>query len=121
MSAGGSSRRQRRQFDRRRSARFGREIDADGFLLGLDLAGFLFRRNSTDGHIGNVVSHNVIVVQDRRRAQAVKLLFGKKHERIDLKCMLPRRVRNILKEYIELNSCLGDDGYLYCALFLKES
>ena len=121
MSARGSARRQRWQFDCWRGAWLWWEIDADGFFLGLNLACFLFWRNSTDGHIGNVVSHNVIVVQDRRRAQAVKLLFGKKHERIDLKCMLPRRVRNILKEYIELNSCLADDRYLYCALFLKES
>jgi hypothetical protein len=56
-SGGGSARRQRRQFDRGGSRRLGRQIDPNGFFLGLDFAGFLFGRNSTSRGIRKVLSH----------------------------------------------------------------
>ena len=70
-----ASRRQCGQFDRRRRRGLRRQIDADGFLLGLDLAGFLLRRNGATRDIGNIVGH--IWIQDNLRRLAVKLLFQK--------------------------------------------
>jgi len=62
-SPGRSARRQRRQLDRRRGRGFRRQIDADGFFLRLNLAGFLFRRNGTGRDVGYVLCHKVYVVK----------------------------------------------------------
>jgi hypothetical protein len=52
--------RQRRQLDGRGSRRLGRQIDSDGFFLGLDFAGFLFRGNCPCRDIWDIVSHKFV-------------------------------------------------------------
>jgi hypothetical protein len=49
--------RQRGQLDGRRSRRLGRQIDADGFFLRLDLAGFFFRGQRASWRIRNIFGH----------------------------------------------------------------
>lgn len=61
--AGRTSWRQRRHFDCRCCGRFRRQIDADGFFFGLDLASFFFQRwhgaSRCAGNVRRNVGHNV--------------------------------------------------------------
>jgi hypothetical protein len=57
-TAGGPTWGQGRKFDCGRGRGFGRQINPDRFLFGLDFAGFLFRRDSAGRNVRNVLSHN---------------------------------------------------------------
>ena len=56
-----SAGRKRRQLNRRRGRRLGRQVDPDRLLLGLNFAGLFLGRQCAAGHIRNVLCHNVCV------------------------------------------------------------
>jgi hypothetical protein len=62
-TCGRSAWRQCRQLDRRGGRRLRRQIDTDSFFLGLDFARLLLWGNRATWSVGNVVCHNVILVQ----------------------------------------------------------
>jgi hypothetical protein len=67
--------RQRWEFDRRRRRRLRGQIDADGFFLGLDLAGFLLRRNGATRDVRNVESEECVQAPNSVRTSPRTLRF----------------------------------------------
>jgi hypothetical protein len=59
-STGGAAGRQRGKLDRRSRRRLGRQVDTDGFLLRLDLAGLLLGRHRATRNRWDILSHKTI-------------------------------------------------------------